>query len=290
MKITYENVQSIAQLPFKYYEHDTSKDITIAPHWHQGIELNYLISGDGLNFVVDGKTSEYHSGDIWAINHRQIHSAHSLKPTHYLEFGLIIDDDFLQQEIPDSKNWYLNLTDKKITQQQKMSYQKIKLHLTSIRQLLTQSLTDLSRLEILSHFYALLHELGANFNQPQIAKTATSDFPLFNIVMTNINQNYAEDIDGNTLSEKFHVSLTTLNKQFNFNLQMSVNRYLRLIRLMNSRKLLLETDQTIDYIAASCGFSSSKTFNRNFKAWKGLTPSDYRTSFAQYHQIDTNCF
>lgn len=287
MKIIYENVQTIAQLPFKYFEHDSTKEIIVAPHWHQGIEINYLIAGNDLNFVINGKTTTYHPGDIWTINHRDIHSARSLKPAHYLKFGLIIDDDFLQHQVPASKNWHLNMSCKNTRQQDSLT--KVQGQLSNIRQLLKQPLTDLSRLEIMSCFYGLLHELGANFNQPQISPTTNPNLPLLNTVMSNINQNYAENIDGNTLAEQFHVSLTTLNKQFNFNIQMSVNRYLRMIRLMNSRKLLLETDRTIDYIAASCGFSSNKTFNRNFKAWKGLTPSEYRACFAQDHKIDTNC-
>lgn len=289
MQILYENVQSIGQLPFKYYQHDPTSEIHVAPHWHQGIELNYLIAGQGLKFVVEGQTTEYHKGDVWAVNHRQIHSANGPKNIGNLEFGIIIDDNFLQQQLPESKNWQLNLALATSSKNRQLSYQKIKTQLATIRQLLNHPLTDLSRLEILSHFYGLLHELGTNFNQALQTETS-DDSPLFDTVMTKINQNYAQDIDANTLADEFHVSLTTLNKQFNYNMQMSANRYLRLIRLMNSRKLLLETDRTIDYIAARCGFSSGKTFNRNFKAWKGLTPSDYRNSFAHYHQIDTNCF
>lgn len=290
MEILHETVQPLAQLPFKFYEHNTNDVLNVAPHWHQEIELNYLVQGDDLKFIVDGQTTEYHPGDIWVVNHRDIHSATGDAQQHYLEFGLIIDDDFLRQQIPQSKDWQLQLQGANSSIKQRSSYQKIKHHLMMIQQLLQHSLTDISRLEVMSQFYGLLHELGANFNHPDHKPTNNQNAPLLDTVMSKINQNYADNIDGNSLADEFHVSLTTLNQQFNANVQMSVNRYLRLIRLLNSRKLLLETDRTIDYIAASCGFSSSKTFNRNFKAWKGLTPTDYRNSFAQYHKIDTTCF
>ncbi|WP_459756339.1 helix-turn-helix domain-containing protein [Pediococcus ethanolidurans] len=71
---------------------------------------------------------------------------------------------------------------------------------------------------------------------------------------------------------------------------MSVNRYLRLVRLMNVRRLLLETDKPVEYIASVCGFTNNKTLNRNFKTWKGLTPTAYRQTYARYHKIDTSCF
>lgn len=289
MKILHETVQSLAQLPFKFYEHD-SQTIRVNPHWHQEIEINYLVQGGPVNFVIDGQTNRFQSGDIWATNHREIHSATALKNEHYLEFGLIIDDNFLQQQIPQSKDWQLNLKGIASAHRHHQSYQRIKNHLLAIQQILREPLTDLSRLNVLSHFYGLLNELGENFTQSHSNKDVSPNSNLVDDVMVQINQNYAEELDGNILASEHHISLTTLNKQFNANIQMSVNQYLRLIRLLNSRRLLLETDRTIDYIAASCGFSSGKTFNRNFKAWKGITPSDYRNNFAKDYQIDTSCF
>ncbi|CAM3068333.1 helix-turn-helix transcriptional regulator [Lactiplantibacillus plajomi] len=106
--------------------------------------------------------------------------------------------------------------------------------------------------------------------------------------MRAIDQHYANPISGTTLARQFHVSLTTLNQQFNQTVQLSVNRYLRLVRLMNARQLLLETDLKVTYIAIQYGFGNAKTLNRNFKAWKGVTPSDYRQ--AARHEIDTRCF
>lgn len=289
MKILHENVQPLAQLPFKYYKHNFNENLVVDPHWHQGIEINYLVQGDTLNFVTAGKTMKYHSGDIWTVNHRDIHSVNTTKKAPFLEFGLIIDDNFLQQQVPASKDWHLILNSINSTHDHYQSYQRIKTHLTNIQLLLEKPLTDLTRLNILSHFYGLLNELGENFNHPESNNHVNPNLSLLDTVMSNINKNYAKEIDGNTLATEFHTSLTTLNQQFNTNVQMSVNRYLRLIRLLNSRKLLLESDRSIDYIANSCGFSSGKTFNRNFKAWKGQTPSDYRSSFSKYHKIDTNC-
>ena len=75
MEILHEAVQTIPRLPFKYYEHDPLTDITVAPHWHQGIELNYLVSGTVLKFVTDGQTAEYRPGDLWTTNRRVVHSA-----------------------------------------------------------------------------------------------------------------------------------------------------------------------------------------------------------------------
>lgn len=289
MEILHEAVQTIPRLPFKFYEHDPLTPIAVKPHWHQGIELNYLKAGAPLKFVTDGHTTEYRPGDLWAVNRRVVHSASGPEQVDWDEFGLIIDDDFLTNRIVESVNWQLNLSGATSNQDHPEAYKLIREHLVAIRRLLKQPTTDLLRLEILSHFYGLLATLGATFTTPLDENDVNPNFSLVDHVMTTINQRYSEPISGNTLASDFHVSLTTLNQQFNANVQLSVNRYLRLIRLMNARRLLLESDRKIEYIATSCGFPNGKTFNRNFKTWKGMTPTDYRQAFARYHKIDTSC-
>lgn len=218
-----------------------------------------------------------------------VHSASGPTEVDWVEFGIIIDDDFLQTQIPASANWHLTLNGAASSKTHPQAYADVRQQLVTIHDLLATPTTDLLRLQILSHFYQLLVTLGQTFTVPLTATTVSPNLTLTDTVMTAINQHYAEPIDGNTLAEQFHVSLTTLNQQFNANVQLSVNRYLRLIRLMNARRLLLETDHKIEYIAMQCGFPNSKTFNRNFKSWKGMTPTDYRQAYARYHRIDTSC-
>lgn len=289
--IQHENVQVVPRLPFKYYVHDPLTAIDVAPHWHQGIELNYLVAGATLKFVTDGQTAEYQPGDIWAVNRRAVHSATGPTTAEWDEFGLIIDDDFLQAQLPESVNWRITLAGQKSQAAAPAAYAALRRHLLAIHDQLAKGVTDVARLAILSDFYALLVVLQAHFTVPLAAADINPNPSLTDTVMTYINRAFAEPtLSGATLAKQFNVSLTTLNQQFKVNLQLSVNRYIRLVRLMAARRLLLETNKTVAYIAASCGFSSDKTLNRNFKAWKGLTPSDYRQAFARYHKNDTHSF
>ncbi|MFC6182579.1 AraC family transcriptional regulator [Lactiplantibacillus daowaiensis] len=289
MQIQHEAVQTMPRLPFKYYEHDPQTTIDVAPHWHQGIELNYLVAGATLKFVTDGQTVAYQPGDIWATNRRSVHSATGDPTADWDEFGLIIDDDYLLSQLPASAHWQLTLNQPATTTQQPASYQRIRQHLQAIHDLLHRGVSDNVRLLVLSHFFQLLVELDQHFATTQPQTTVNPNQSLTDQIMTTINDHYAEPISGSTLAAQYHVSLTTLNQQFNANLQLSVNRYLRLVRLMHARRLLLATDMKVDYIAMQCGFTTAKTLNRNFKAWKGLTPTDYRQAYQRDHQIDTSC-
>jgi len=291
MKIMHELVQTNPRLPFKYYEHDPATSITVDPHWHQGIEINYLIRGGVLKFVTDGKTTEYRPGHIWSVDHRIVHSASGDERDNWLEIGLIIDEQFLTKNIPISKSWKLNLDGSSSKSENPEAYSQLQTHLIAIHNLFGEPITDLSRLKIMSHFYEVVAIIGQSFVISLDEENNTNpNTSLIDSVVSTINQQFSEAIDGNYLADEFNVSLTTLNKQFNENMQMSVNRYLRMIRLMNARRMLLETDEKINYIASKCGFVNVKTFNRNFKSWKNLTPSEYRKYFSRYHQIDTKCF
>ena len=68
---------------------------------------------------------------------------------------------------------------------------------------------------------------------------------------------------------------------------MSIGAYLNFIRLMHARELLLSTDKPIEWVATDCGFSNSRILNRNFKAWKNKTPTQYRNEYSEYY-IATN--
>ncbi|MCH4056875.1 MAG: AraC family transcriptional regulator [Lactobacillaceae bacterium] len=284
MTITHETVQLLPRLPFKYYEHDPLTSINVAPHWHEGIELNYLLAGDELHFVTDGQTTLYHPGDLWAVNRRVVHSATGSDTADWQEFGIIIDDDFLQKQLPASSNWQVTLAGEHSAIDAPAAYQEIRQQLLAIRTLIQQGLSDQRRLLIMSHLFRIFVALDESYTVPINTQKINPNANLTDSVMTYINQNFAEELTGRNLARQFHVSLTTLNQQFNKNLQMSISHYIRLVRLMNARRLLLETNQKVTFIASSSGFANDKTLNRNFKVWKGLTPGEYRQAYARYHQ------
>ncbi|CAM3068202.1 cupin domain-containing protein [Lactiplantibacillus plajomi] len=144
MKILHETVQPLARLPFKFYEHDPETPINVAPHWHQGIELNYLVRGETLTFVVNGTTTIYHPGDLWTVNRRRVHSASGRQGADWQEFGLIIDDHFLRDRVPSSQYWQLTLgQDAQATQAG--AYATVRDHLLAIRTLVHQPAGELQR-------------------------------------------------------------------------------------------------------------------------------------------------
>lgn len=280
MHINHEEVQNSPRLPFYFYE---SGKPTIKPHWHQGIEINYLLKGSGLQFVLEGKTFHFNAGDIWIVNRNQVHSSSSIinKKLHYI--GLIIDDDFLLSEFPSSINWNLQLMGQK-SAKNKQQYQKLGALLKDIAKHITNPLADDNRFQILADLFQAIIVIDQYFNHPKPSQTAPNS-SLVKDLISYVNQHHREDISATSIAQTFALSQVTLNKQLKQSSHLPIGAYLNLTRLLDARQLLLNTDKPIETIANEVGFSDSKVLNRNFKKWKGKTPTQYRNAYAKYHRF-----
>ena len=274
--IGHEEVQNNQRLPFYFYYDNQAMQ---PEHWHQGIELNYLIKGKDLRFALEGQTYHFNSGDIWLVNRRQIHSA-SGKAGEWKYEGLIIDDDFLLSQYPSSINWNLNLLGQKSTKKQR-AYNELVKEIVALGRLCRKPLTDARRFIVLSHLMKIIVLLDQNFNnKEQIVQSP--NLALGDEIIKYINEHFQEDIQVGDIAQKFNISHVTLNRQLKQTNNLSMGKYLKLVRLMHARELLLNTNKSIELVAYESGFSNTRVLNRNFKSWKYKTPTEYRNEFSKY--------
>ena len=165
--IGHEEVQNNQRLPFYFYYDNQAMQ---PEHWHQGIELNYLIKGKDLRFALEGQTYHFNSGDIWLVNRRQIHSA-SGEAGEWKYEGLIIYDYFLLIQYPSSINWNLNLLGQKSTKKQR-AYNELVKEIVALGRLCRKPLTDARRFIVLSHLMKIIVLLDQNFNNKEQISSA----------------------------------------------------------------------------------------------------------------------
>ena len=67
-----------------------------------------------------------------------------------------------------------------------------------------------------------------------------------------------------------------ISKTFKRKVGISFRQYINNLRIIESKRLLKATVQGIEEIAEKCGFSSLRTFDREFREQTGITPSEYR--------------
>ena len=58
---------------------------------------------------------------------------------------------------------------------------------------------------------------------------------------------------------------------------------MRRLRIQNAKRLLTETDDKVEYIAVSCGYSNSSNLSCAFKKDTNMSPREYRQ---KYRHVD----
>ncbi|MBR4099418.1 MAG: helix-turn-helix transcriptional regulator [Clostridia bacterium] len=91
-----------------------------------------------------------------------------------------------------------------------------------------------------------------------------------------IHEHYSENLTNETISQHVDYHSYHLNRIFKKLEGISLHKYLNNYRIIMAEKMLLETDETITYIATEVGFDNTISFTQNFKLKNNITPSKYR--------------
>ena len=92
-----------------------------------------------------------------------------------------------------------------------------------------------------------------------------------------IHENYSSsEMNASYVLDKLHVNKEKLNQQFHQVTGCSVYQYILQYRLTIARHKLVFTEDTVDSISESCGFTTYVTFTTIFKKKVGMSPQNYR--------------
>lgn len=116
----------------------------------------------------------------------------------------------------------------------------------------------------------ILNNPNTIFDTPKIEKI----MPLLKFV----NENYSDCISIEFASDMLNLNPDYFCRLFKKITTMTFTDYLNLVRVYHSEKLLTFSDKSIAEISLDTGFASISYFNRVFKKYKSVTPSEYRRS------------
>jgi AraC-like DNA-binding protein len=152
---------------------------------------------------------------------------------------------------------------------------------TKINQLMKGMLTmnGLQRLSALFDIFDLLttsteYKFLASLGYTQKIEVKTSD--RIGKVTEYIMRNFDKEITLHEVASKANMAVTTFCNFFKINFRVTYVEYLNTVRIGYACKLLADEDHNIVDIAYESGFKNLANFNRQFKRFKNMTPSDYR--------------
>ncbi len=136
----------------------------------------------------------------------------------------------------------------------------------------------------LSFELLLLYIREMDFSRNQIAASTIHDtyrvhsgiYSTIQKVTDYINENYADNITLDQLSDKFFISRAGLTRAFKNITGITIIQYLTIVRVRMACQLLKTTDYSITTISDSCGFGNVTYFEKVFRRLRGMTPRQYR--------------
>ena len=225
-------------------------------HLHNSFELITLTSGS-MEITVDGRTHLLTPSTACLIFPNQAHSLHT--PDHSRHIICI----FSQKHV--------HAYEKKVQGRIPTS------NLFSPDPFYLKKLADPNVTDDPIAMKGLLYSICSEFDREMTYTERKSDeenllFRIFRFV----DANFSRDCTLASLAEATSYHYVYLSKYFKQVTGISFTEYVNRYRINEACYLLKNTDQTILQSAMDCGFDSLRSFNRNFKAIVGTSPSEYR--------------
>lgn len=97
-------------------------------------------------------------------------------------------------------------------------------------------------------------------------------------VFQYVNENFKKDILLIEIAAIANMTPTSFCRMFKLKTKKSFVEYLNEIRVSKACKFLLETDLSMSEIAYESGYKTASNFNKLFKKFMGMTPSEFKKS------------
>jgi len=246
-------------------------------HWHEKIELLYLIKGE---VVIKCNSLEYSAkkGDLVVVNSNELHQGYRVSEAAEY-YCIIFDTSLLQSRYIDAcETKYINpITQNRILFKNKI--EKDKAVAKCIHSLIKEYDAKQIGFEmaVKASIYQLLVLLIRNHVQLVLTSkeydSRMKNLHRFNSILQFIENNYTEKITIDQLCSMVNMSRFHFCRVFKSITAKSLGEYLNLLRINKSEAMLRNSSLNITEAAMSCGFDDMNYFSRMFKKYKKVAPS-----------------
>lgn len=259
---------------FSIHRRNYPTGIQFAPHWHDYLELEILVSGS-IEHSHNNTTYICEPGSAYILSYHDYHGMRFLSDS--VLYCIQFNNNFLDKKL----SHYLQ-SNGVLYQFKPTELNKVILQLEEIYDhadtefpfydlILKTTLTDII-LQMIKG--TLLH------------KIPSSPLPIQQVI-AYIADNYLQKITLDDIARKYAFSTAYLGQLFKKQTGYTFNEYLNLLRLKHACNLLQNTSLAVKEIAYQSGYSSVEYFLHIFKKQLQMTPTEYRQLFTQQQRKST---
>lgn len=253
--------------------HRVYRNLAFVPHWHTEIEMIYIREG-ALEVTLESESVRATKGDLIIVESGEIHYSNIGENTNVLEF--IIFDPAIINSIFKGFNLKTALLTKNTLKKSQLTKHLLALLCTINHEVKYKNkyYDEIIAAE-LRKFCLLLKRNAAyliNDNQPKSQRDRIDEFQSF---LDYLEQNYSEDISLSDGAKYLNLNTSYFSTLFKDYTGSTFVRYLNALRVEKALEAIQKNEQSIIEIAYDCGYNNIRSFNRVFKEFTGIAPSQF---------------
>ncbi len=279
LKPAFEAIEPDFGHSFTYQKFDANKqNSNLGWHYHPELELVYVNGGNGKR-QIGSHISYYTGGDLILIGSNLPHCGFTDSCTGNTSESVVqMKTDFLGSDffgIPEMRSIHRLFEKAKggiafTGDAKKKIGEKIEiLEYKSDFQRLLAILNILNELANAAEFQIL------NADQLSV-ETQTKENDRINTIFNYVKENYNEPIALEEMADLTHMTVPSFCRYFKKVTHKTFVQFVNEYRLVHASNLLSESDRSITEICFESGFNNFSHFNKSFRAFTGMSPSEYR--------------
>lgn len=274
MNVYHEQIKTDIALPMRF-EVYTTKDEYFPAHWHNSLEIIYILGGT-MEVTVNDHVTKLFPNDFIIINSREAHGTHCIGSTKV--FLLQLPYRFLKEHIPEYD--FVRFRDSSGP----FSFpgeNQLKPIFDQMATFYADTTTE-GRLRLISLLYGLLSELVSGY----LIRLTENDklksdknFHRLSMLMDYTENHYREPLGISDAANLLHLDESYFCRFFKKYMGQTYLEYINSIRLKHICEDMVQTDLPLMDLLEKHGFLNYKVFSRLFKATYGATPHQKRAEW-----------
>ncbi len=245
--------------------------LEFGPHLHGHVEIVGMLKGCTSGFI-ESRKYEITPGDVFIVFPNQIHYYESRMDEHFmlLLFPPEMADEFahiFNEKIPQSPLIKGALEDELLLSSMK-----------AMTELPDREGNVFREMEQKGYFFLLM---GRLLEKLKLEAASPGELATVNLILNYCMSHYSERLLLEDVASALHINKYYISHLFSQKLDMGFGDYVRSLRVSQACRLLEKRSMSITEVAYGVGFSSSRTFNRAFIKYVGMTPRDYQKKQAR---------
>jgi AraC-like DNA-binding protein/mannose-6-phosphate isomerase-like protein (cupin superfamily) len=252
-------------------------------HWHEILEIVYVMRGH-ISIFIEGKVLEAAKGDIIVINPCDVHGffgAEFNDTIMIIQVGL----EVFEETLVDIRDHFFHklVFDRKIFIRPNVDsdlHHRLEVLLIAMRKEYNEKKSGY-RIALRSKIYEFALVFIREIPERSLSKKEITRYKNHHEILERVFSFIYDNADNPDIALENAANAAAMSKFyftrfFKEQTGQTFHDFLSRLRVNIAQEYLIESEMSITEIAFHCGFASLKTFNRVFKTYVTVSPSEYR--------------